>query len=161
LKNKDEAEPKSRRLGIQSIILLVIVGISVVFSAWALVTVSTVGQLPPSDFVSLPTTPLSTKGVSVNFVNVAPINQGGGVAVGVTGYLMTASGAPVSGAEVYMTYYLQGAYRTQVTTTDQNGLFQARFPMNWTGWLPLTLTYFGDDQHQGLARLLSLTGESG
>jgi hypothetical protein len=161
LKKEDEAEARSRRLGVSSILLIVILAVSVVLSAYALVTVSRVSQLPPADFVSLPTTPLSKSGESVALVNVGPISQTGGVTVGVTGYLKTASGAPVPGAMVYMTYYLQGAYRTQVATTDQNGSFQAYFPMNWTGWLPLTFTYFGDGLHQGLTTLLNLQGESG
>jgi hypothetical protein len=94
----------------------------------------------------------------VQFVSVSPVPSSS-VAVGVKGYLMTSSGQPVSGAQVYLTYYLQGSYRTQVATTDQNGYFQAVFPMNWTGWLPITLTYFGDNQHQGLTQNFSVTGE--
>ena len=95
------------------------------------------------------------------FVNVGPITHSKhAVAVGVEGYLQTASGSPIAGAQVYLTYYFEGAYRTQVATTDQNGYFQATFPMNWTGWLPLTVTYFGDSQHKGLTRVESVAGES-
>ncbi|MGO9644138.1 MAG: hypothetical protein ACLPY5_05260, partial [Candidatus Bathyarchaeia archaeon] len=61
---------------------------------------------------------------------------------------------------VYLTYYFEGAYRTQVATTDQNGYFQATFPMNWTGWLPLTVTYFGDSQYRGSTRVVSVAGEN-
>jgi hypothetical protein len=32
--------------------------------------------------------------------------------------------------------------------------------MNWTGWLLLTLTYFGDEQHQGLEQQFSVSGEN-
>jgi hypothetical protein len=91
--------------------------------------------------------------------SVTPIVQNG-VTVGVEGYLETSSGQPVSGAQVYAQYYLQNAYRTQVGTTDANGYFQINFPMNWTGWLPLTLTYFGDNQHMGLQQVTSLPGEA-
>jgi hypothetical protein len=133
--------------------------VSVALAGWVLVTVSTTSQIPSSDFVSLPTTPLSNKGDRVIFVNVSAIGQGG-VAVGLKGYLQTISGKPLAGATVYMTYYLQGSYRTQVATTGQNGYFEAHFPMNWTGWLPLTLTYFGDDQHQGLKQVFSVSGQN-
>ena len=84
----------------------------------------------------------------------------GSVAMGVKGYLVTPSGQPVAGASVYVQYYLQGAYRTQVGTTDQNGYFEIHFPMNWTGWLPLTMIYFGDAQHQGVRQTVSLAGEN-
>jgi hypothetical protein len=124
-----------------------------------MVTVSTNSQIPSSDFVTLPTTSISKNGDSVVFTSVSAIGQKG-VAVGVQGYVKTLSGSPVAGAKVYMTYYLQGAYRTQVATTDQNGYFEARFPMNWTGWLPATLTYFGDDQHRGLVKVFSVSGEN-
>ena len=143
----------------QAIIVLLIVAISIVAAGWIMATVSTTSQIPPSDFVTLPTDPLSTKGEKVRFVSISAISQGS-VAVGVKGYLTTISGAPVAGAKVYMTYYLQGAYRTQVATTDQNGHFEARFPMNWTGWLPLTLTYFGDEQHKGLTQFSSVSGQN-
>lgn len=93
------------------------------------------------------------------FASVTPIVQNG-LAVGVEGYLQTASGQPVIGAQVYVRYYLQNAYRIQVGTTDANGYFEIHFPMNWTGWLPLTITYFGDNQHEGLQQTLSLPGEA-
>lgn len=156
--SKDVAERRSRKPKVQSIILLLIVVISLVLAGWALVTVSTSGQISSSDFVTLPTEHLSTKGDKVAFVSVSDVAQKG-LAVGVRGYLMTASRTPVTGAKVYITYYLQGAYRTQAATTGQNGYFEARFPMNWTGWLPATLTYFGDDQHQGLTQVFSVSGE--
>ena len=158
MESKHEAE-RGRRPNTQTIALLLIVALSIVAAGWIMVTVSTTSQIPPSDFVTLPTTPLSTKGEKVMFVSVSAVGQKG-VAVGVKGYLMTASGAPVAGAKVYMTYYLQGAYRTQVATTDQNGYFEAQFPMNWTGWLPLTLTYFGDEQHQGRTQVFSVSGQN-
>jgi hypothetical protein len=157
--NKDDAEPR-KRLKTQTIMILLIVAVSIVVAGWALVTVSTTSDVPISDFVTLPTAQLSTKGDQTKFVSVSAIGQRGGVAVGVKGYLQTLSGTPVAGAKVYMTYYLRGAYRTQVATTEQNGYFEARFPMNWTGWLPITLTYFGDDQHQGLAQVFSVSGEN-
>lgn len=156
--SQDEAE-RSRIPRNQSLVLILIVVISVALGGWALVTVSTTSQVPSSDFVSLPTTPLSDKGDVVRFVNVSAIGERG-VAVGLKGYLQTSSGKPVAGATVYMTYYLQGAYRNQAVTTGQNGYFEARFPMNWTGWLPLTLVYFGDDQHQGLKQVFSVSGEN-
>jgi uncharacterized GH25 family protein len=93
------------------------------------------------------------------FTSVTSIVQNG-VTVGVTGYLQTASGQPISGAQVYVHYYLESAYRTQVGTTDANGYFEIHFPMNWTGWLPLTMTYFGDNQHEGLQQVFSLPGEN-
>jgi len=158
MESKHEAE-RGRRPNTQTIALLLIVALSIVAAGWIMVTVSTTSQIPPSDFVTLPTTPLSTKGEKVMVVSVSAVGQKG-VAVGVKGYLMTASGAPVAGAKVYMTYYLQGAYRTQVATTDQNGYFEAQFPMNWTGWLPLTLTYFGDEQHQGRTQVSSVSGQN-
>jgi hypothetical protein len=157
--SKDDAEPRWR-LKIQTVVLLLIVVVSVVVAGWALVTVSTTSDVPVSDFVTLPAGQLSTKGPQTNFVSISAIGQRGGVAVGVKGYLQALSGSPVAGAKIYMTYYLRGAYRTQVATTDQNGYFEARFPMNWTGWLPITLAYFGDDQHQGLMRVFSVSGEN-
>ncbi len=156
--SNDEAE-RRRRPSIAAILTLIIVAVSIVAAGYALVTVGTIGQLPSSDFVALPTTPLPKKGEGVMFGSVAAIGQKG-VAVGVKGYLETLSGKPVTDAKVYVTYYLQGAYRTQVVITDQNGYFEIRFPMNWTGWLPLTLTYFGDDQHQGLTRAFGVSGEN-
>ena len=157
--SKHDAEPR-KRFKTQSIVILLIVVVAVVVAGWALVTVSTTSDVPVSDFVTLPTAQLSTSGGQTKFVSISAIGQRGGVAVGVKGYLQFVSGSPVGGAKVYMTYYLRGAYRTQVATTDQNGYFQASFPMNWTGWLPITLTYFGDDQHQGLAQVFSVSGEN-
>jgi hypothetical protein len=150
---------RSKRLGTQTIALLLIAVLSIVAAGWVMVTVSTTSQLPSSDFVTLPATPLSTTGSKVKFDSVTAIAKGN-VAVGVKGYLLTASGAPVAGVPVYMTYYLQGSYRTQVATTNQDGSFQALFPMNWTGWLPVTFTYFGDTQHQGLNQRLNVSGET-
>ena len=92
------------------------------------------------------------------FVEVTTVAQKG-VDVGVRGYLGTVSGAPVAGAIVHFTYFLD-KYRTQAATTDQNGYFQVYFPMNWTGWLSLTLTYFGDEKHQGLEQQFSVSGEN-
>jgi hypothetical protein len=158
MESKDEAGTRSKKARIQAIILFLIVVISVVLAGWTLVAVSNSSQIPSSDFVTLPTVPISTKGDKVVFVSVSEVAQKG-LAVGVSGYLMTASGRPVTGAKVYMTYYLQGSYRTQAATTNQNGYFEARFPMNWTGWLSVVLTYFGDDQHQGLAQAFSVSGE--
>jgi len=159
MEGKNEAKPGPTRPRAQSVIFLLLIVVLIVLAAWVLVTVGSRSQIPSSDFVKLPTNQLSVKGENVVFVSVSNIAQNG-LAVGVEGYLKTASGAPVTGAEVYMTYYLQGAYRTQVATTDQNGHFEARFPMNWTGGLLLTLTYFGDDQHQGLTKTFSIPGDS-
>jgi len=156
---KNAAEPGRRRPRLQSALLILIIVVLILLAGWALVNVGGRSQIPPSDFVTLPTTQLSPNGEKVVFESVSNINQNG-LAVGVEGYLKTASGAPVTGALVYMTYYLQGSYRTQVATTDQNGHFEARFPMNWTGELPLKLTYFGDDQHQGLAQTFAIPGDS-
>jgi flagellar basal body-associated protein FliL len=154
----DEAE-QARKRKRQTVTGLVVLAILVILSALVLSTVSTASQVPSSDFVTLPTTPLSTQGDKAMFVQVSPVVKNG-LAVGVQGYVRTASGAPVVGAAVYMTYYLQGEYRTQVATTDQNGYFQAVFPTNWTGWLPVTLTYFGDGQHQGIRQVFSVGGEN-
>ena len=160
MESKDETKERRRKPRVQSIILLLIVAISIVLAGWALVVVSTNFQISTAgDFVALPNTPLSTQGSKVVFVSVAGISQKG-LADGVKGYLMTSTGAPVAGVKVYMTYYLEGAYRTQVVTTGQNGYFEAHFPMNWTGWLPVTLTYFGDGQHQGIAQIASVSGEA-
>ena len=160
--SNDEAEKrneKRRRPSVKGLVALLIVVFLVILSAWALMTVSTTFQIPPSDFVALPTSPLSNKGQGVMFVSTSAITQKG-VAVGVKGHLETISGQPVVGAKVYAQYYLQGNYRTQAVATDENGYFEIHFPMNWTGWLPLTLTYFGDDQHQGLKVVYSMSGES-
>jgi hypothetical protein len=159
LESKDEAVQVSKKPRVQTIILLVLVVVSVVLTGWALVVVSTGSQIPSSDFVTLPTTHLSTQGDKVIFVSISGITQKS-LTVGVQGYLKTASGTAVAGAKVYLTYYLQGVYRTQVATTDQNGHFVAQFPMNWTGSLHTTLTYFGDSQHQGLSQLFSVVGEA-
>jgi hypothetical protein len=150
---------KGDPLKLKSVSILVIVLVSVVISGYALVTVSRAFQIPPSDFVTMPTTPLSRTGTVTVFASVTPIVQNG-VTVGFKGYLQTASGQPVTGAQVYAQYYLESAYRTQVTTTDSNGYFEIYFPMNWTGWLPLTVTYFGDTQHEGLQQIFSLSGEN-
>ncbi|MGA2785105.1 MAG: hypothetical protein ABSF09_10455 [Candidatus Bathyarchaeia archaeon] len=148
-----------RRINYQSIILLVIVALAVGASGLALAVVSTTFQAPPADFVTLPSTPRSTSGVAAGFSQVSSIVSQG-VAVGVKGYLLTSSGSPVAGASVFMTYYFQGSYRTQVAVTDANGYFEARFHMNWTGWLPLTLVYLGDAQHKGLTQIVSVSGEN-
>jgi hypothetical protein len=155
---KDGTERSRKRMR-RTVTAVAILAILIILSAVALMVVSTTSEVPASDFVTLPTTPLSTKGDQVMFVQVSPIVNRG-LSVGVQGYLKTASGTPVSGASVYMTYYLQGEYRTQVATTDQNGFFRAVFPMNWTGWLPITLTYFGDGQHQGIEQVFSVGGEN-
>lgn len=140
-------------------ILLIIIGVAI--AGVVLVTVSSTFQWTSSDFTTLPTGGITRQGIAVTFTNVSPLySSSKEVAVGVQGYLQTASGSPVAGAQVYMTYFFEGAYRTQMATTDQNGYFQATFPMNWTGWLPLTVTYFGDSQHRGLTRVLSITGET-
>jgi hypothetical protein len=156
--NKRETVEKTRWPSVQSTILLIVLAISIVVVGWVLVDVSTHSQVPSSDFVTLPITPLSTQGGSVVFASVSGVPQGN-LIVGVQGYVRTPTGTPVTGVQVYMTYYLQGSYRTQVATSDQNGHFQALFPMNWTGWLSIKLTYFGDSQHQGLTQSFSIPGE--
>ena len=148
-----------RRINYQSIMLLVIVALAVVASGLVLVVVSTTFQAPPADFVALPSTPRSTSGVAAGFSQVSAVVSRG-LAVGVKGYLLTSSGSPVAGASVFMTYYFQGSYRTQVAVTNANGYFEARFHMNWTGWLPLTLAYFGDAQHKGSTQIASVSGEN-
>jgi len=146
-----------RSAGWQSLVLVVIV-LVIILTGWTLVTVSS--TLPPrSDFVTLPATPLVKSGMIVTFVNIRSITANG-VANGVSGYVLTASGGPVSGVTVYATYYFQGAYRTESATTDQSGYFEIPFPMNWTGSLPITLTYFGDSQHRGVQQVASLGGET-
>jgi len=159
MESKGETKQRRGKPRVQSVILLLIVVISIVLAGWALVVVSTGFLIPTGDFVALPQMSLSTHGSKVVFVSVTGVSQQG-LADGVKGYLMTSSGAPVGGAKVYMTYYLEGAYRTQVVTTGQNGYFEAHFPMNWTGWLPVALTYFGDGQHQGIAQNASVSGEA-
>jgi hypothetical protein len=145
-----------KRRGTAAIVLGVL--ILTVLTGWLFVVVKGTSEIPSSDFVSSPITPVSTVGTMTTFRNVTTIFQSG-LAVGVMGYLLTPSGAPIPGAQVYMTYYYQFAYRTQVTTTNQDGFFETLFPMNWTGWLPLTLTYLGSTQYQGLKEVFSLRGE--
>ncbi len=158
LPQKDEPEGATKP-GLQTMLIAVVLVVSVVLAGWVLVTISTAGHIPSSDFVTLPTTILSTQGEKTMFVSVSALQEAR-VAVGVRGYLQTASGAPVAGVTVYVTYYLQGAYRTQAASTKQDGFFEARFPMNWTGWLPVTLTYFGNGQHQGIRQVFSVSGEN-
>jgi len=143
----------------QNILIGIVIVVLVVFSAFAMVTVSRTFEILPSDFVKMPTTAISKAGAVVLITSVSPVDESN-LAVGVQGYLLTASGQPVAGASVYVQYYLEGAYRTQVGMTDSNGFFQIRFPMNWTGWLPLTMVYFGDTQHQGVQQVVSLPGEN-
>jgi len=143
----------------KTVLIGVIVVLSVIASGYAMVTVSRTFEVRPSDFVTLPATPVSKTGEVVVLDSVATTTQEN-LAVGVHGYLETTSGQPVSGANVYAQYYFEGAYRTQVATTDQNGFFEIHFPMNWTGWLQLTLIYLGDGQHQGLQQIFSLQGEN-
>ena len=150
---------KASRFNMKNVSILALILLAVIISGWALVTVSRAFQIPPSDFVTMPITPLSRSGSVTKLNSVTPIIQNG-VTVGVSGYLQTVSGQAVSGAQVYAHYYLEATYRTQVTTTDANGYFEIHFPMNWTGWLPLTLTYFGDSQHEGLQQVFSLPGEN-
>ncbi len=156
--NVNEAE-KKRRVSMKTLLIGIILLLSVIGSGYVLVTVSRTFLIRPSNFVTLPTSPVSKTGEVVVLSSVTPIVQGS-VAMGVKGYLETASGQPVPGANVYVQYYLEGSYRTQVGITDQNGYFEIHFPMNWTGWLPLTMIYFGDAQHQGLTQIVSLTGEN-
>ena len=152
-------EAGRRSVNKQTILIGVVVVILVVLTAFAMVTVSRTFELRPSDFVTMPTTLVSKTGTVVVLSSVVPIIDNN-LAVGVQGSLTTSSGQPVAGASVYVQYYLEGSYRTQVGTTDSNGFFQIHFPMNWTGWLPLTVVYFGDTQHQGLQQIVSLPGES-
>jgi hypothetical protein len=146
-----------RSIGMRSLALVAVV-LVIIITGWAIVIVSSTLP-PPSDFVALPNTQLSKSGVAVAFANVSPL-MANGVADGVSGYLLTVSGTPVSGATVYMTYYLQGSYRTERATTDQTGYFMETFPMNWTGSLPLTLVYFGDSQYRGFQQVVSVAGEN-
>jgi hypothetical protein len=154
-----EESGKKGRVNLKVVLIGLIVVVAVIVSGFAMVTVSRAFETPPSDFVTLPTTPISKTGEVAVFDSVAPIEKGS-LNVGVTGYLETASGQPVAGANVYVQYYFEGAYRTQVGTTDANGLFVIQFPFNWTGWLSLTMIYFGDGQHQGVQQVVSLQGES-
>jgi len=161
----DEVGLGRRRPSFRSIAALLILVILVLVSAWSLVAVSKINQLwllgrsPSSTFVTLPATPLSSHGQPVMLASISTIIQKG-LAVGVSGYLDTESGQPVVGASIYVQYYLNGAYKTQVSTTDQTGYFEIHFPINWDGSLPVTFTYFGDDQHQGLTLNSSLPGEN-
>ena len=156
----DETEPRrGLDLSKQTVLVGVIVVILIAATAFTLVTVSKTFQIRPSNFVTLPTTGISRTGEVVVLDSVTPIVQNN-LAVGVQGYLKTNTGQPVAGANVYVQYYLEGSYRAQVGVTDSNGFFQIRFPMNWTGWLPLTVFYFGDSQHQGFQQFVSLPGES-
>jgi hypothetical protein len=143
----------------QTILVGLVVVVLIVLSAFVLVTVTRTFELRPSDFVTMPTTPVSKTGTVVMLASVSPIFENN-LAVGVQGYLTTALGQPVAGASVYVQYYLQGSFRTQVGVTDSNGFFQIHFPINWTGWLPLTIVYFGDTGHQGVQQLVSLPGEN-
>ena len=153
----EQRSDAKRRIGIRSFVLVALV-IVIIITGWALVTVSSTLP-PPSDFVALPNTPLSKSGLAVTFSNVSP-TVANGVPNGVSGYLVTVSGNPVSGATVYMTYFFQGSYRTEQATKDQTGYFTAHFPMNWTGSLPLTLVYFGDGQHKGVQQVVNVLGEN-
>lgn len=153
----EQQSSAKRSASVQSLALVAVV-LVIIMTGWALVTVSSTLP-PPSDFVVLPSTPLIKTGVAVSFANISPLVTNG-VANGISAYLLTASGAPVSGATVYITYYFQGSYRTERTTTDQTGYFAEHFPMNWTGSLPLTLTYFGDSQNKGIHQVVSVAGEN-
>jgi len=155
----EESEAGRGRVRKQTILVGVIIAVLVVLSAVALVTVSRTFEIRPSDFVTMPTTPVSKTGTVVLLNSVSTVTENN-LAVGVQGYLVTASGQPLAGASVYVQYYLEGSYRTQVGVTDSNGFFQIHFPMNWTGWLPLTMVYFGDTQHQGVQQSVSLPGEN-
>lgn len=155
----EESEAGRGRVRKQTILVGVIVAVLVVLSAVALVTVSRTFEIRPSDFVTMPTTPVSKTGTVVLLNSVSTVTENN-LAVGVQGYLVTASGQPLAGASVYVQYYLEGSYRTQMGVTDSNGFFQIHFPMNWTGWLPLTMVYFGDPQHQGVQQSVSLPGEN-
>jgi hypothetical protein len=139
-------------------VILLVVAMLATLSGWAIVVVRGADRIPTSDFVTIPTEIISKQGVQTAFQNVTTIFRSG-LAVGVMGYLLTSSGTPIANAQVYMTYYYEFAYRNQITTTDQNGFFEVIFPMNWTGWLPLTITYFGGSQYRGLKQVFSLAGE--
>ncbi len=156
--SNDEAE-RRRRPSINVTILALLLIVTVILTAWVLVTVSKTNEISTSNFVTPPTTPLSKTGQSAKFVSISGIAQKG-VFVGVKGFLQNSTGQPISGAQVYVQYYLRGQYRTQLTNTGQNGYFEINFPMNWTGWLPVTLTYFGDSQYQGLKAVFSVSGEN-
>jgi len=154
---ENQSNTKRGRVGAQSLALIVVV-LVIIITGWVLVTVSSTLP-PPSDFVTLPNTPLSKSGQAVTFATISPVMTNG-VAAGVSGYLVTGSGNPVTGASVYMTYYFQGSYRTEVAVTDQSGYFTEHFPMNWTGSLPVSLVYFGDGQHKGFKQVVTVPGEN-
>ena len=153
--------PGMRRVDRRTILLGFVVVVLVLVTAFCMVTVSHAFDRyeHSSNFVTMPASPVSKTGTVVVFSSVSTILVNN-LAVGVQGYLTTSSGQPVAGASVYVQYYLEGSYRTQVGVTDSNGFFQIHFPMNWTGWLPLTAVYFGDAQHQGVQRVFSLQGEN-
>jgi len=151
--------PAKGLLNKQTVLIGLVVVVLVVLSAYAMVTVARTFEIRPSDFVTLPTTPVSKSGEVVTLVAVSPVVENN-LAVGVQGYLQSPSGQPVAEASVYVQYYFEGSYRAQIAVTDSSGFFQIRFPMNWTGFLPLTIVYFGDSQHQGLHQLVSLPGEN-
>ena len=158
MSSPNQTAPRSR-MNYKSVILLVVLALAVLASGWVLVVVSTSFQAPPSDFTTIPSTPISRSGVPVSFSQVSNIASKG-VTTGVRGYLLASSGDPLAGATVYVTYYFQGSYRTQATVTDSNGYFEFHFHMNWTGWLPITLSYLGDAQHKGLTQDFSVSGEN-
>jgi len=158
-----ESSVKKRRLSYKSVALVLCVVAVTALTAWGLVTVSTAsiypqGLQPTSAFVTLPNSTLSKNGTAVRFTSVSAVASGDVMAV--RGYLLTSSGSPIAGANVYFTYFVYGAYKTQMGLTDQNGFFQVPFPINWTGWLPLTLTYFGDSKDNGLTQHFELFGET-
>ena len=148
-----------RRMNYRFIMLVIIVALAVVSAGWTLASVSNAFQTPPSVFVTLPTDTPSKSGIVAVFSNVSTIMKQNR-AVGINGYLVVGSGSPVAGAKVYVTYYFQGSYRTQTANTNDKGYFEIQFPMNWTGWLPVTLTYFGDAERRGLVQVASLSGEN-
>jgi hypothetical protein len=159
MSTENQTTASRSRVNYQSLGLIVIVMLTIVASGWALVVVNTAFETRPSEFVTLPTSPLSTTGAIVAFSKVSSVSSRG-IAVGVKGYLLTSSGSPIAGANVYTTYYFQGSYRTQVAVTDANGYFEFPFHMNWTGWLPVTLTYYGDGEHRGFTQVASVLGEN-
>jgi len=154
-----EVKTGGGRFSKETIALGVVLVVLVCLSAFSLVTVARTFTIRPSNFVKLPTTKISKTGDVVTLDSVSTIFQNN-LAAGMEGYLHGSSGQPVVGASVYVQYYVEGAYETQVGTTDSNGFFQIHFPINWTGWLPVTVYYFGDSQHQGLTQAVSLQGEN-
>jgi hypothetical protein len=154
----DEAESRRGRPSVKSIAVLLVLVVLVILSAMALVTIGNITQVPPSTFVNLPTTPLSTQGESMMLVSIGTIFHNG-IATGAKANLETMSGQPVVGAQVYVRYFFNSAYRVQVGTTGENGYLEIHFPMNWDGSLPVTFIYFGDSQHQGFTLRYSLPGE--